>query len=440
MPLNLLGKKSWNVYNPANIARVKADEAAAAAREAAEEQRMQELDAERRAAILRGQTPPPLPTEQPAHQERQGKSKDCYARKSRRLAGEDDTDRDIRMAQAVSGPRNENDAAVMKLRQPKNNAPLTDHAGHIDLFPVDMKEAIKRERNAEAEKEKKAKERSYQDQFSMRLTNAAGKGGASEIPWYTARSAAIASASNKTRDTSKDDSGFSAEDVWGREDPGRKDRERARIASNDPLVVMKEGLAALKKHKANKKKLAAEKMREMQDLKAVEMKNDERDSHGERSKREHGHHDKNHRKDHHGKDYRDRSHHGKDHRDRDHRDKDHHSKDRRNKDHHGKGYHGRDYRDKDRRYVSDHRSSRDKDRYRGRSRSRSPIRNRSRDGEEDRRSFRDERRYKTDKGGERESSHRRERTYRDERAHQRGEHGERECESAHRRERSYREE
>ncbi|KAF5015673.1 hypothetical protein F66182_12905, partial [Fusarium sp. NRRL 66182] len=33
MPLHLLGKKSWNVYNPDNIARVRRDEEQAKARE-----------------------------------------------------------------------------------------------------------------------------------------------------------------------------------------------------------------------------------------------------------------------------------------------------------------------------------------------------------------------------------------------------------------------
>ncbi|CCF31962.1 hypothetical protein CH063_00727, partial [Colletotrichum higginsianum] len=71
MPLHLLGKKSWNVYNADNIARVRRDEAAAKAKEEAEEQRMQEVDAERRLAILRGEAPPPLaPVEAPEDEPR----------------------------------------------------------------------------------------------------------------------------------------------------------------------------------------------------------------------------------------------------------------------------------------------------------------------------------------------------------------------------------
>lgn len=59
MPRHLLGKKSWNVYNTDNVERVRCDEAKAAEREELEEQRMQEIDAARRTALLRGETPPP---------------------------------------------------------------------------------------------------------------------------------------------------------------------------------------------------------------------------------------------------------------------------------------------------------------------------------------------------------------------------------------------
>ena len=65
MPLHLLGKKSWNVYNHDNIEAVRRDEAAAAARQEARDQVMQEQDALRRTAILRGETPPTFPSPSP---------------------------------------------------------------------------------------------------------------------------------------------------------------------------------------------------------------------------------------------------------------------------------------------------------------------------------------------------------------------------------------
>ncbi|KAH7118943.1 hypothetical protein B0J11DRAFT_397336, partial [Dendryphion nanum] len=281
---HLLGKKSWNVYNPANIARVKADEAAAAAREAADEQRMQELDAERRAAILRGQTPPPLPEDESPHKQRSDRNNDGHDRKRRRIAGEDDTDRDIRLARTVSRPGDEDNAAVLRLRQPKSDAPLTDHAGNINLFPVDLKGVGRREKNAEVEKEKKERERAFEDQYTMRFSNAAGRGGALENPWYATSSKAKPETSDSLIDTSTDYSGFESKNVWGREDPARKDRQQARISSNDPLAFMNKAQVQLKKSKEDRKKWAEEKGREVQELWAAEEREHRRDRYGKRRK------------------------------------------------------------------------------------------------------------------------------------------------------------
>ncbi|KAF2792094.1 hypothetical protein K505DRAFT_376293 [Melanomma pulvis-pyrius CBS 109.77] len=289
MPLHLLGKKSWNVYNPASIARVKADEAAAAAREAADEQRMQELDAERRAAILRGQTPPPLPEEDTSQDQRNDRRTDKgrggHDRKRRRLAGEDETDMEIRLAKTTTGPNGDEDVAVLKLRKPASDAPLEDHAGHINLFPVDLKEALKREKNAEVEKEKKKKEQAFADQYTMRLSNAAGKGGL-ERPWY--------STTPVSKDTEEEtDSGlktigypgFQDKDVWGNEDPRRKEREQGRITSNDPFAFMQLAQAQLKKSKEDKKKWAEERDRELRELRATQERDWRRERHGKRKRR-----------------------------------------------------------------------------------------------------------------------------------------------------------
>jgi hypothetical protein len=107
MPLHLLGKKSWNVYNTDNVERVRRDEADARAREEAAEQLMQEQDAEHRMALLRGEEPPALPEpangsheNEYAHGPRR-RADDAAAprdRKRRRLKGEDDTERELRYA------------------------------------------------------------------------------------------------------------------------------------------------------------------------------------------------------------------------------------------------------------------------------------------------------------------------------------------------------
>ncbi|CAO2654394.1 Nn.00g111270.m01.CDS01 [Neocucurbitaria sp. VM-36] len=289
MPLHLLGKKSWNVYNADNIARVKADEAAAAAREAAAEQRMQELDAERRLAILRGRTPPPLPAEDADKGAGRKRDKDRetrgHDRKRRKLAGEDDTAMEIRLAASMTASKEDRDetTSILKLRSTASDAPLTNHAGNIDLFPVDMKEAIKREKNAEAEKEKKKKERALEDQYTMRFSNAAGfKTGLSQ-PWYTTgQKPSIELEAGKDVAAYE---GLENKNVWGNEDPRRKEREIARISSNDPFAFMQKAQAQLKRSKEDKRKWAEERDRELRELRATQEREDRRSRHRKRKKR-----------------------------------------------------------------------------------------------------------------------------------------------------------
>jgi hypothetical protein len=250
---------------------------------------MQELDAERRAAILRGRTPPPLPEEESgkATVAKRARNKDDrgHDRKRRKLAGEDDTDMDIRLAKAITSPADDDEKTtkVMKLRSTASDAPLTDHAGHIDLFPVDMKEAIKRDNNAEAEKEKRKKEKRLEDQYTMRFSNAAGRGGL-EQPWYTAQQ-------KPQQDAGKDQDlavyeGFVNKDVWGNEDPRRKEREQARISTNDPFAFMQKAQAQLKKSKQDKKQWAEERDRELRELRAAQEREDKHSRHHKKRTRE----------------------------------------------------------------------------------------------------------------------------------------------------------
>ncbi|PKY08558.1 hypothetical protein P168DRAFT_323668 [Aspergillus campestris IBT 28561] len=235
MPLHLLGKKSWNVYNPENIARVRRDEAQAKAREEEQERLMQEVDAERRIKILRGErppTPPPAPRS-PSPVQADRKSYAEHPRKRRRLAGENDTDRDIRFA------REDAQLALARRTEPagpsrKSDAPLEDSTGHINLFPSEEKRG-RAEKNPEAEKEVKEKERRFEDQYTMRFSNAAGfRQSVGEKPWYSS------SGNNAVAPES-----MSSKDVWGNEDVLRGEREKARMNSNDPLAAMKKGVRQL---------------------------------------------------------------------------------------------------------------------------------------------------------------------------------------------------
>ncbi|OAL45066.1 hypothetical protein IQ07DRAFT_591905 [Pyrenochaeta sp. DS3sAY3a] len=285
MPLNLLPKKSWNVYSKENIARVKADEAAAAAREAADDERMQEYDAARRAALLRGQTPPPFPEPTSTNDatwkgDRHGRAHDGRRRK---LAGEDDTDMDIRLAKTAGEEAAAGDTKMLKLRNTASDAPLQDHAGHINLFPVDEK-TFKRQKNAEAEKEKERKAKAFEDQYTMRFSNAAGKEGLSK-PWYStseqrqpAKEPKAAAAYDK----------FSTTNVWGEEDPGKKERSIARLNATDPLHLMQAGLAETARVDAARKKAAREQERQVREAQATQEREEKRIRHEKRKRAEYG--------------------------------------------------------------------------------------------------------------------------------------------------------
>ena len=257
MTRHLLGKKSWNVYNTGNVERVKRDEAAAAAREAAEEERMQEVDAERRIKLLRGLPVDDIPenrdeldrTTALAGQDHSSRPE----RKRKRIAGEDDTDRDIRYAkenQALVSDHVQKEVKVKKA----SDAPLVGKDGHIDLFPMEAFKPSKA-KNPEAAAEEDKKKRELEDQYTMRFSNAAGfKQDVGERPWYS-------SASNLDED--KDDT---SKDVWGNKDPRRKERQTIRAVADDPLAAIQRGIQGVRRAEKERKQWKEEKRREVDDL------------------------------------------------------------------------------------------------------------------------------------------------------------------------------
>ncbi|KAL7624594.1 hypothetical protein AAE478_006161 [Parahypoxylon ruwenzoriense] len=276
MPLHLLGKKSWNVYNPKNIERVRQDEAAARAREEAEEERQQEIDAERRLAILRGEVPPPLPPapSPSARDEAPSRKRDRdepdasgwgRERRKRKRAGEDDTDFELRLARDRAGAAQTAGSALVTAR---SDAPLVDHAGHIDLFPEERAHAHGRsQKNEEAEKEAEKKKREYEDQYTMRFANAAGKDGLVG-PWYAK--------GGDTKDIIEGNLEAPSKDVWGNEDPRRKGREAARLVSSDPLAMMKRGAAKVREVEKERRQLNEDKDRELKQLRKEEKRRERR--------------------------------------------------------------------------------------------------------------------------------------------------------------------
>jgi hypothetical protein len=242
-----------------NIEKVKRDEAAAAALEAAEEQRMQEVDSERRMRILRGLPVEPIveaESKDAADGSRPEPTAGGGGRKRRRIAGEDDTERDIRYAKETQITRRPSDANGETTRPKTSNAPLMDPDGHINLFPPEgTRHAAPK--NAEAEAETAQKKRAYEDQYTMRFSNAAGfKQAVGAKPWYQAPSAAA----------EEEKEAAVSQDVWGNEDPRRKERQSRRLATEDPLAAMQRGVLGVRQAETERRKHDEQRQRELAEL------------------------------------------------------------------------------------------------------------------------------------------------------------------------------
>lgn len=273
MPLHLLPKKSWNVYNTANVERVRKDEAELQAREEAEEQRMQEEDAERRIALLRGEDLGPVKqttdvTDGFSSKRHRSRHEDIERDRKRRRRGEDDTDRDIRHARqdTEAGQR----ASRHLLKEKEKDAPLQDHAGHIQLIPApDEIDIRKAEKNAEVEAEKAKKRKREEDQYMMKFSNAAGYQNGMQRPWYAARKEAAPATDPVLAEVQ-------GKDVWGNEDPRRKEREQGRISSSDPFAAMQQAQRQLKQSIRDKEVWQKERQAELKALEKADAVKDRR--------------------------------------------------------------------------------------------------------------------------------------------------------------------
>lgn len=291
MPLHLLGKKSWNVYNNDNIERVKRDEADAQAKEEAAEQRLQQEDAQHRISILRGEKLPRLPSEERA--ELYAPAESSRPSKRRRLRGEDDTDKEIRWAREDAQTGEQATARLRKHNQP--DVPLHDEGGHIQLVSA-----------ADHVKQDDAKQsRKVENEQGMRFTDAAGYKTGVKAPWYA----------SSEKSSIKDQEALSAlpeKNVWGNEDPRRREREKVRVTSNDPLAFMKQAQRQLKQSEQDRERFSAEQQAEIRQLQQEEKhrrksarhkytsdehsipeldldRRDERHKHAEREHRKHHH-------------------------------------------------------------------------------------------------------------------------------------------------------
>lgn len=226
---------------------------------------MQELDAQRRLAILRGEAPPPSEDDEPQRIEDASSEKPRHrwsqpggSRWKRKRPGEDDTDFELRVAKernAVVGPD------LASERKPTSSAPIVDHQGHIDLFGSERSRAHA-EKNEEAEAEARKKKQSYEDQYTMRFTNAAGKEGLAK-PWY----------SNSDMEAS---AAAPMKNAWGNADPKRRERDTQRMVSSDPLAMMKQGASKVRQLNQERKKFQDEREEELKQMRREERHREKR--------------------------------------------------------------------------------------------------------------------------------------------------------------------
>lgn len=235
------------------------DEAEARAREEAQEKRMQEIDSARRLAILRGEVPPPLEDAEPSPPSQRGDSgrggdRDGYSGRKRKRRGEDDTDFEMRLARerVAAGDR-----AARELAAPTS---LVDSKGHLTLFEPPPEPST---RGGSGGKDDEAARRGLEDkdQYQMRFVNAAGRDGQGLTdggPWYASREGA----SSTTPVPRKN--------VFGQEDPGRKEREAARLDASDPLALMKQGAKMVRELEKERRREREERERELSELEKEE--------------------------------------------------------------------------------------------------------------------------------------------------------------------------
>ncbi|KAE9974249.1 hypothetical protein EG328_003968 [Venturia inaequalis] len=296
MPLHLLSKKSWNVWNADNISRVERDIARGEQIEEEQHQALREYDSLRQLALLRGEAPPTPPRilstdeiEQRVRDEAKGERQaDAEGRgamkKKRKLKGEDETDMELRLAREAVEERygeSEKQERGSRDKRRKIDAPITDPNGHINLFPIDPRDAAK-QKNAEAEAEKAKKNKEFEDQYTMRFSNAAGRDGLIQGPWYVTK--------DEKRRKQEEDAGEDAsltymeyKNLWGRPDPKAKDREKQRASTSDPFAMMQKAQSQLKRSEKDKQAWAEQKEKELAQLKEEQESKERKQRH----KREH---------------------------------------------------------------------------------------------------------------------------------------------------------
>ncbi|KAF8469710.1 hypothetical protein BDZ91DRAFT_63594 [Kalaharituber pfeilii] len=270
MPLHLLSKKSWNVYNADNIERVRRDEVIAQEKEEAEEQRMQQEDAQRRMLELRRRA---LEKQTPIREAITGGgggggtaslvSDQGYKRKTDDYADDGMVgsqsqsliDKIVGKGLVQGSERNNLRREPMR-GQWDGATPIgstrntQDKSGHINLFSELQSAPTKlslQEKNPEYEKEKAEKEAKIAEQYNMAL----GKPADELRPWYVT----VDKVGEKQERKSDKQIG-----IEKRRDEKFKDL-------NDPMAMMRRGVKQLREIEEARRKLEEERRTEIERLK-----------------------------------------------------------------------------------------------------------------------------------------------------------------------------
>lgn len=254
---------------------------------------MQDADAARRLAILRGEEPPPpLPDAEPPADPsdkkytRRDRDRDgnWSGVRKRKRAGEDDTDFEMRVARerAEEGARVARELGAGEAegsgRKERDDVDIVDSRGHIDLVGAPPRDAGEHE-----DKKRGAAER-----------HAIGalKGEFADDPWYADAkrrrvtttttadfsTALVPAAAAITMEGRLAERGMEAptKNVWGKDDPKRRGRETARLDANDPLAAMKSGAKKVRDIAKERRRDDEERARELEQLRKDERRREKR--------------------------------------------------------------------------------------------------------------------------------------------------------------------
>ncbi|RPB24923.1 hypothetical protein L211DRAFT_129864 [Terfezia boudieri ATCC MYA-4762] len=264
MPLHLLPKKSWNVYNADNIERVRHDEEIARKKEEEEETKMQQEDAERRMMELRKRalerqsgTVSSVGGGEGGGKLLTGSVSEESSMDSSGIKGNKAERRDA--LYATGGANRSGSTFHMQERQgyredsfitPQVHKSLTDKSGHINFFAEHLsgpRKLSNPEKNLEHEKEKAEKEAKIAEQFNMALGKSAGE----LRPWYV----------------NVDKVGEKQERRTEKQVEIEKRRDEKFKNINDPMAVMRRGVRQLKGVEEARKRIERERKYELERLK-----------------------------------------------------------------------------------------------------------------------------------------------------------------------------